>query len=291
MSNPRPFSIKIFAADGTPDGVRVVSKDNWTGRVIVCPRGRYPQAKKAREEFKRSGVYILFGREDAMADPTLYIGESDTVQDRLDAHYAEKDFWQQAVICTTKGDPLNKAETQYLEARLVELAQQNRRCRLDNRNDPKMPSLSEEDKARIAGYLEELLPLLSVLQIEAFVHVEKPSTNHLYYCKGVEWNATGYETSNGFMVLKGSEVRKAPVKSMKTHLPSNAHLRLRKELESSGVLAEKNGRFRFEADHEFNSPSQAASVCTGRPSNGLTAWKDKKDTALKDNRARETKES
>lgn len=293
---PRPFNINIFAAEGTPDGVRVVSKDNWNGRVIVCPRGRYPEAKKKRDEFRRSGVYILHGREDATAGPTLYIGESDTVRVRLDGHYAEKDFWRQAVICTTtKGDPLNKAETQYLESRLVQSAKENNRCRLDNQNNPKMPSLSEEDEARIAGYLEELLPLLPILGIDAFVPVEETQTGRLYYCKvggkNQKWKATGHETSNGFMVLKGSEVRKDTVKSMETHLPGHARLRLREELESSGILVEKEGIFRFEADHEFNSPSEAASVCTGRPSNGLTDWKDQKGTTLKDNRARETKES
>lgn len=295
LPKSRPFNINIFAADGMPDGVRVVSKDNWNGRVIVCPRGRYPEAKKKRDEFERSGVYILHGRDDATAAPTLYIGESETVRVRLDGHYAEKDFWRQAVICTTKGDPLNKAETQYLESRLVQSAKENNRCRLDNQNNPKMPSLSEEDEARIAGYLEELLPLLSILGIEAFVPVEKTQTDRLYYCKvggkNQKWMATGHETSNGFMVLKGSEARKDTVKSMKTHLPSNAHLHLREELEFSGILVEHDGRFRFESDHEFNSPSQAASLCTGRPSNGLTVWKDEKGATLKTNRGRETKES
>lgn len=291
---PRPFNINIFAAEGTPDGVRVVSKDNWNGRVIVCPRGRYPEAKRKRDEFERSGVYILHGRDDATAGPTLYIGESDTVRARLDGHYAEKDFWRQAVICTTKGDPLNKAETQYLESRLVQSAKENNRCRLDNQNNPQTPSLSEEDEARIAGYLEELLPLLPLLGIDAFVPVEKTPANRLYYCKvgsgGQKLRATGRETGNGFMVLKGSEARKDAVKSMKTSPPGKAILRLREELESSGILVEKDGRFRFEADHEFNSPSQAASVCTGRPSNGLTEWKDEKGDTLKTNRERETKE-
>lgn len=171
----------------------------------------------------------------------------------------------------------------------------NNRCRLDNQNNPKKPPLSEEDEAKIAGYLEELLPLLSVLGIEAFVPIEKTQTNRSYYCKvGVgnqKWSATGYETSNGFMVLKGSEVRKDTVKSMGAHPSGKARLRLREELESKGILVEKDGRFRFESDHEFNSPSEAASVCTGRLSNGLTEWKDKKGTALKDNRARETQET
>lgn len=31
----RGFSIRIFLPDGTPDGLRLVEKSNWTGRGIV----------------------------------------------------------------------------------------------------------------------------------------------------------------------------------------------------------------------------------------------------------------
>lgn len=235
----------------------------------------------------------MHGREDATAGPALYIGESDTVRVRLDGHYAEKDFWRQAVICTTKGDPLNKAETQYLESSLVQSAKENNRCRLDNQNNPKMPSLSEEDEARIAGYLEELLPLLPILGIEAFVPVEKTQPNRLYYCKGKgkEWGATGYETSSGFMVQKGSTACKNTVRSLQTNPSTVAYYRKRLELIDSGILIAEGKCLRFTDDHEFNSPSQASTVCAGRNSSGQTSWVDKAGASLKKNRERETKET
>jgi len=34
----RPTSIRIFLANGSPDGIRVVEKSNWTGRAIVASR-------------------------------------------------------------------------------------------------------------------------------------------------------------------------------------------------------------------------------------------------------------
>ena len=100
-------------ADGRPDGLRLVEKSNWSGVGIVCPRGRYSWAKKERDEFSRSGVYLLVGQNGDPL-PKLYVGESETVKKRLDQHYANKDFWQQAIVFTTKGTPLNKAQVKYL---------------------------------------------------------------------------------------------------------------------------------------------------------------------------------
>ena len=84
MANPRPFNIRIFVAEGLPDGLRLVEKSNWVGLGVICPRGRYPAVKK-RSEFSGSGVYILWGRDDEVELPVLYIGEAETVRTRLDS--------------------------------------------------------------------------------------------------------------------------------------------------------------------------------------------------------------
>ncbi|MDD9799886.1 MAG: GIY-YIG nuclease family protein [Gammaproteobacteria bacterium] len=293
MNNPLPIIITIHAVEGRLDGLRLVDKSGWDGRTIVCPRVRYPHVKKNRE-FSESGAYILFGRGTT---PTIYIGESDNVGARLGEHHNE-DFWQQAVIFIRKGNTLNKAEIKYLEARLVELAKEaekNLRCELRNRTKPQRPSLSDADEASIAVYFEQLLLLLPVLGIDVFAHVEKTPGDREYYCKSADknlkgkdtWNATGYVTSNGFMVRAGSTARKGTAPSMTTHHPSNAYLHKREDLKSSRILVEKDGCFRFEVDHEFNSPTEAASVCTGRTANGPAVWKDEKGTTLKEHRARE----
>lgn len=287
MTNPRPFNIRIFVAEGLPDGLRFVEKSNWVGLCIVCPRGRYPKVKK-REEFSGSGVYILVGNEGDNDRSTLYIGEAETVRDRLDNHHANKDFWQQAIVFTTKGDPLNKAEVQYLEARLVELAAANKRCRLENATTPKRPGLSEADEAQINGYLDELLSLLPVLGIDAFEQAEATSTDRrIYFWRGGGWDATGYETSNGFAVRAGSLARSTTVPSMKEHVPSDFNKR--RQLITDGVLVEEKNGYRFSVDHVFNSPSQAAAVCAGRSANGRVNWKDAKGMTLKEHQQQEAK--
>lgn len=44
------FSLRIFVADGDPDGLRIVEKSNWIGKAVVFPRALLPQVK-ARPAF------------------------------------------------------------------------------------------------------------------------------------------------------------------------------------------------------------------------------------------------
>ncbi len=55
-----PFSLRIFVADGDPDGLRIVDKSNWIGKALVFPRALLPQGK-ARPELAQTGVYLLLG--------------------------------------------------------------------------------------------------------------------------------------------------------------------------------------------------------------------------------------
>jgi hypothetical protein len=38
-----PFSLRIFVADGDPDGLRIVDKSNWIGKALVFPRALLSQ--------------------------------------------------------------------------------------------------------------------------------------------------------------------------------------------------------------------------------------------------------
>jgi hypothetical protein len=79
-----PFSLRIFVADGDPDGLRIVERSNWVGRALVFPRAAWAQPSVAnRAELQQTGVYLLLGpREDGEGD-RLFIGEGDPIQTRL----------------------------------------------------------------------------------------------------------------------------------------------------------------------------------------------------------------
>ena len=79
-----PFSLRIFVADGDPDGLRIVDRTNWNGKALVFPRAAWAQPSVAtRPELQQTGVYLLLApREDGEGD-RLYIGEGDPIKPRL----------------------------------------------------------------------------------------------------------------------------------------------------------------------------------------------------------------
>lgn len=102
-----PFSLRIFVADGDPDGLRIIDKSNWIGKALVFPRALLPQVK-ARPELAQTGVYLLLGpRPDGEGD-MIYVGEGDPIRPRLESHYAQKDFWTRAIGFTTATMRLNR---------------------------------------------------------------------------------------------------------------------------------------------------------------------------------------
>ena len=277
------FSLRIFVADGDPDGLRIVDKSNWIGKALVFPRALLPQVK-ARPELAQTGVYLLLGpRPDGEGD-MLYVGEGDPIRPRLESHYAQKDFWTRAIgFTTTTAGQLNKAHVQFLESRLIALAKAAKRLPLDNANQPAEPSLSEADRADMDVFLGHMLGLLPVLGVHAFEQAPKApaaKAGPVLTCKGKGVQATGYEDSQGFVVRAGSQAVADTVPSMAQHV--RGMFDLRQELISNGVLALQGALFQFTQDYTFSAPSTAAAVVLGRSANGRVEWKAADGRTLKE---------
>lgn len=273
----RPFSIKIFVPDGDPDGLRVVEKSNWTGVGIVFRRTNYKQAAN-REEFLKTGVYILVGSSEESSLPTVYIGEGDPVKARLDSHYSKKDFWDWAVFFVTKDSSLNKAHVKHLESRLLELAGDAKQCKLDNTQTSLPPSLSEAETADVESFLLDILNVFPLLGLSVF---EKTETSgkpiDLLYIKAKGVTAKGYEDAKGFVVMQGSQMVVDATPSLNQH-----YLSIRKDLIDQGIVVHQEQHYVFTQNQVFSAPSKAGAVITGGPTNGRTAWKTKEGTTLKE---------
>ncbi|WP_018124597.1 GIY-YIG nuclease family protein [Desulfovibrio oxyclinae] len=271
-----PYSIRMFLPDGDPDGLRLIEKSNWTGMGVVFSRSGYKEAL-TREEFQRTGVYVLVGTSEESSLPTIYIGEGDPVRPRLDSHYAKKDFWNWGVFFVTSNQSLNKAHVKYMESRLIQLAKDAKQCNLDNSNDSGRPTLSEADVADMESFIHDMLKVFPLVGLSVF---EKPnqtqSQREMLFIKAKGIKAKGYETSRGFVVVEGSEAVTAEVPSIHQYLTN-----LRNDLVQKGVLQEQNGHYVFAEDYAFSSPSTAAGVVLGRSSNGRTCWKNAKGKDLK----------
>ena len=281
MNRLKPFSLRIFVADGDPDGLRLVERSNWVGKAIVFPRTLLPKIKQ-RAELNQTGVYLLLGpREDGEGE-MLYIGEGDPVRPRLESHYAQKDFWNRAVCFVAAPGQLNKAHVQFLEANLVRLAKAAKRLPLDNGNHPAEPSLSEADCADMQVFLENMLGMLPVLGIHAFEQAAPmvaTVAQTMLSCRGKGISASGYEANQGFVVKSGSQAVGESVPSMQEHV--RGMFDLREELIGNGVLQREGDHFLFAQDYVFSSPSTAAAVVLGRSANGRIEWKDDSGRTLK----------
>ena len=271
----RGATIRIFLADGSPDGLRLVEKSNWKGHALVCPRARFAEVK-SRREFNRPGVYVLAGPQEL---PLISVGEGDPVRPRLEQHHREKDFWTTVILFTSSAENLNKAHVQYLEARLIELAKIAKRSDLDNTNTPQRPNLTESVQAEMEAFLDEMRLVYPVVGVTAFeaARVEPSAARQRLFINAKGIKATGYDTPAGFVVTRGSQ-------AVVDWVPS-AHkyaLDLRNRLVERGVLVRNQDRFVFSQDYTFDSPSGAAQVIQGRTANGRIDWKDEQESTLKE---------
>lgn len=163
-----PFAIRIFVPDGDPEGVRIIDRMNWTGLGLVFPREAWAATKK-RDEFSRTGVYILVGYKNAEDDlPTLYIGQADGLRGRIDSHAQTKDFWDWGVVFVSTNAGLNRAHITWLEHALIKRALEVQRSQLDNGNAPQEPAMSESERADTKGFLKEILQILPLVGLRAF---------------------------------------------------------------------------------------------------------------------------
>lgn len=287
MSNQRPYSIRIFVPDGDPDGLRLVEKSNWTGLGVVFNRGNFKEASK-RPEFERTGIYVLVGSTEGSTLPMIYIGEGDPVKARLIQHYSKKDFWDWAMFFVTKDNSLNKAHVQRMEWNLLDVAKNAKQCRLDNRNMPTPPTLSEADTADIDSFVADMLSIFPLLGVGVFVIptsiTDSTSAKFRIDAKGIK--ATGLEDAKGFLVEAGSQLVADEVDSIHQYMSN-----LRKDLLEQGVVVPKDGHLVFTQDQVFKSPSTAAGVILGRAANGRTEWKSPDGVTLKEIQEAATEES
>jgi hypothetical protein len=287
----RGVTIRVFLIDGTPQGLRLVERMDWTGSFLGFARADYARARN-RPEVARTGIYVLVGPDpDGKRAQRVYVGETDDIRSRLDSHQKGKDFWTKGYVLTTRDGSLNKAHVRYLEARLLQLAAAADNAVLDNGTAPAVPWLSEPEVSEMETYLDIVLPLFALVGIDAFEPADEPDEvaaptetppapagevgGRRLYFKSQKTDAQGEDRSRGFLVLEGSLGRR----EKKMMMPSNEQLRDR--LIQEGIMVEEGEHVRLTKSHLFESPSAAASVMSGGHKNGRIEWRDGDGVTLK----------
>ncbi len=277
-------SIRVFLIDGTASGLRTAEIGLSTIKALVVPRASLSTGSK-RPEVQRTGVYVLIGGDTSKPGTRkVYVGEGDVVLRRLTEHNKdpEKDFWDEAVVLVSKDENLTKAHVRYLEARLITLAHEAKRCTVANGTEPpEQGRLPEADTDEMEAFITQARLLLGTLGYDVFEPASappvpatggatSPASLPEFTCSGDGFEATcAVDLGSGqFVVRSKSRARKAEAPA----LPST-YKALRSQLIENGVLADQGPHYEFTQDYAFSAITAAAQVVSGTSVNGRTAWK------------------
>lgn len=283
----------MFLMDGEVTGKIKCTLSNWTGVIYKIPRIQLGDLK-SRDEMKQSGIYFLFGRDEDKQKDVTYIGQATTRKNgegvllRIQEHTRDihADYFNDVIILTTQNNSFGPTEISYLENKFTQLAKEAGRYIVKNGNDPNPGNVTEEKESELNEIVENTLMIIGTLGYRVFVPMTKKvsqdlTDNHSTYLylkrktkksnKVIE--ATCERTTEGFVVLEGSQVEikdspylPASLKEMRQNLIASRVIQ-------DGVLKEKQ---------LFSSPSYAATFLLGMQTNGRTDWKDQDGRTLKE---------
>ena len=289
----RSKNINMFLMDGEVTGKINCTLSNWTGVIYKIPRIQLGDLK-SRDEMKQSGIYFLFGRDEDKQKDVTYIGQATTRKNgegvllRIQEHTRDThaDYFNDVIILTTQNNSFGPTEISYLENKFTQLAKEAGRYIVKNGNDPNPGNVTEEKESELDEIVENTLMIIGTLGYRVFVPMTKKvsqdlTDNHSTYLylkrktkksnKVIE--ATCERTTEGFVVLDGSQVEikdspylPASLKEMRQNLIASRVIQ-------DGVLREKQ---------LFSSPSYAAAFLLGMQTNGRTDWKDQDGRTLKE---------
>lgn len=269
----RGKTISIYIPDSNPRGVKICEINNSIVKAIFIPRNKLEDVSK-RADISEPGIYFLFGNEDEIGKPNVYIGEAENLFTRLRQHNLSKDFWNVAICFVSEKRNINKAHIKYLENYTCAESKRINKCILENSVTPTQSSLTEQEIDFVLSFFDDLTVLLSTLGYPIFEESKKESQN-LFICKGKDAYAEGEYTEEGMVVYKGARCNIEETPSF-----GSSAKKLRKFLLDQKVLVEDSGTFLLNEDYTFTSPSSASDVILGRSSNGWIVWKNASGESL-----------
>jgi hypothetical protein len=277
-------TIQLYLVDGTTTGLRKASIHGWTGLIFVATASTFASLTE-RAEVDRTGVYILSGPDpDRIGETRVYIGSANSVRERIKQSAVQRDFWEIAITVTTSDDDLSKGHVEYLEARLIELADEAGRVSMENATNPASlrRRLPEADRANMEQFLTNLKIILPVIGLDMLKPKPRAVTQtgtidqrtsgevrfEIRHKTGVQ--AEAVEENGEFIVLEDSQAL------INTGFVQQSYASLKHKLIAEGVLVPHgNDMMTFAKPFPFSSPSAAAAVVLDRNSNGRIEWKVK----------------
>lgn len=277
----RPRTIQIFLPTGDPAGIRIAEQTTSIIRCIEVPRSDIAEFVKMPEA-KQVGLYFLVCGD---SQDELYIGQSGEVGTRLMQHDKdEKKDWERALVLVSLTNNLTQTHVLYLESLSIEKAKHCQRYELLNGNGGQkpytpIPLKADCDEIHEIGSL--LLATLGYPIFEALTDASPTQTEQVFICRRSGIDAKGIYTSEGMVVLKGAS---APMTTKRK--TDQRFYDKRDQLLAKGIIQEQGGRFVFQRDYLFPTPSGASCFLLLGSSNGWTEWKTEQGVTLHDYQGR-----
>ena len=275
--------LRLFLPDGTPSGPRYYELVNWTGQALQVPLNRIKDLVSGSwPEFQSPGIYLVRGQSEE-GHPRLYIGESEDVAKRVQAHPSGLSFEiSDILLFSSKDQNLSKAHVLWLEIQLIQRAMRAKRITLANTKQPPLKTLSRAEEATMEEFISNLELVAQTAGFSYFTEVAAKGAekkNKLFFkMPQVGLTATATRTDDGFLVLAGSDAAKTVTPAL-----SKGYSSLRDELIDKEMLAKADGdKLVFTSDCPFTSPSAAAAIIAGGPRSGPELWKNEAGVSLKE---------
>lgn len=246
----------------------------------------------AAYELAKPGIYILIGE-----DNTIYIGQSDSVLERLNNHFAneeKKEYWVNTMVFMADGTaPLNISQIKYLESRLIDMARKAATVevgdeaevlKLKNKQIANIPNISVNDLIVADNFMQDILMITKALGISYFdIKVTKQRDNKIenespvFVFKNKYVDAQMVIIGDKYVLLTGAMIIKEEYPACKDYIKTK-----RKLLISNGLFDQTDKHYISKENISFDSASTAASVVSGRSANGRIEWKTTDGKMLKD---------
>jgi len=155
-------TINLLLDYGTLEGMVDVIDNKWqNGELFSCPREKIEDLL-AKPEINRYGVYLLISQDK------VYVGQSSNLKARITQHIVGKDWWERAVVLTTKDDSFNKSDIDYLESVLIQKSTACGTLDSENKNKGNKQKVDKFRKPTLDEYIDEALFVLQLIGVTVF---------------------------------------------------------------------------------------------------------------------------
>ena len=136
-------------------GIQVIEFGKRFGQIIVCPKVKYRNllSSEFKEQLNSPGVYMLISR----AKKQLYIGKTETLDERIRRHERDKIFWDECFIFSSPAKIITSTHIYSLEHLLITKAREIGNYEMsENSNTPKQNHTTGRDDDIVEGCYESI---------------------------------------------------------------------------------------------------------------------------------------